>query len=181
MTDITHEAPERIWAWGWLADSVWQEQTWQHEDEPMSTVEYVRADLVQAAEQRGYANAMEAERKLHEDLIKAQAAEIERLRGALTTCEKYRDAYDEMGRIGTQAVRDLEAKLAKAVEDLKGWLEVSQHCTIEDGVCCCGDDMKTHGNPMNCGHSPLDHGAYTARRLAESTRATLAELKGDKP
>ena len=34
----------------------------------------------------------------------------------LATCEKYRDAYAEMGRIGTQAVRDLEAKLAKAVE-----------------------------------------------------------------
>lgn len=30
------------------------------------------------------------------------------------TCEKYRDAYAEMGRTGTQAVRDLEAKLAKA-------------------------------------------------------------------
>ena len=44
--------------------------------------------------------------------------EIERLSDKLATCEKYRDAYDEMGRIGTQAVRDLEAKLAKAVEAL---------------------------------------------------------------
>ena len=29
----------------------------------------------------------------------------------LATCEKYRDAYDKMGRIGTEAYRDLEAKL----------------------------------------------------------------------
>jgi hypothetical protein len=36
----------------------------------------------------------------------------------LATCEKYRDAYAECDRIGTQAVRDLEAKLAKAVEAL---------------------------------------------------------------
>lgn len=36
----------------------------------------------------------------------------------LATCEKYRDAYDKMGRIGTEAYRDLEAKLAKAVEGL---------------------------------------------------------------
>ena len=33
----------------------------------------------------------------------------------LATCEKYRDAYAECDSIGTQAVRDLEAKLAKAV------------------------------------------------------------------
>jgi hypothetical protein len=31
---------------------------------------------------------------------------------------------------------------------------------------------------MNCGHSPVDHGAYIAGQLEESTRATLAEIKG---
>ena len=45
--------------------------------------------------------------------------DIERLSDKLATCEKYRDAYAEMGRIGTQAVRDLEAKLAKAVDALQ--------------------------------------------------------------
>jgi hypothetical protein len=44
---------------------------------------------------------------------------IEELEAKLATCEKYRDAYAECDRIGTQAVRDLEAKLAKAVEALK--------------------------------------------------------------
>ena len=48
MSDVTHEAPERVWIWGWRTDSVWQEQTWQHEDEPMSTMEYVRADRIEA-------------------------------------------------------------------------------------------------------------------------------------
>lgn len=58
--------------------------------------------------------------------LKGAADRIEALIAKLATCEKYRDAYDEMGRIGTQAVRDLEAKLAenevrlgKAVEALK--------------------------------------------------------------
>ena len=37
----------------------------------------------------------------------------------LATCEKYRDAYAECDRIGTQAVRDLEAK----VEAMRGALE----------------------------------------------------------
>ena len=44
--------------------------------------------------------------------------DIERLSDKLATCEKYRDAYAECDRIGTQTVRDLEAKLAKAVEAL---------------------------------------------------------------
>ena len=83
MSDTTHEAPDRIWIWGWRADSVWQEQTWQHEDEPMSTMEYVRFDLMETAEQQGYANAMEAERKLHEDRIVALTAERDRLRKEL--------------------------------------------------------------------------------------------------
>ena len=52
------------------------------------------------------------------DAVKVVADRIEALEAKLSTCEKYRDAYAEMGRIGTQAVRDLEAKLAKAVEAL---------------------------------------------------------------
>jgi hypothetical protein len=68
------------------------------------------------------------------------ADRIEALTAELATCEKYRDAYAECDRIGTQTVRDLEAmnknqeamirqadrrgdaleaKLAKAVEALR--------------------------------------------------------------
>ena len=53
-----------------------------------------------------------------DEAVKVVADRIEALEAKLSTCEKYRDAYAEMGRIGTQAVRDLEAKLAKAVEAL---------------------------------------------------------------
>lgn len=47
-------------------------------------------------------------------LDRAQTAEAK-----LAKCEKYRDAYAECDRIATQAVRDLEAKLAKAVEAIE--------------------------------------------------------------
>ena len=50
---------------------------------------------------------------------KEAEAYAEELEAKLSTCEKYRDAYAEMGRIGTQAVRDLEDKLAKVVEALE--------------------------------------------------------------
>ena len=50
---------------------------------------------------------------------KEAEAYAEELEAKLSTCEKYRDAYDEMGRIGTQAVRDLEAKLAECEARLR--------------------------------------------------------------
>jgi hypothetical protein len=49
-------------------------------------------------------------------VAKHAAARIEELEAKLATCEKYRDAYAECDRIGAQAVCDLEAKLAMAVE-----------------------------------------------------------------
>ena len=58
------------------------------------------------------------------------ADRIEALTAKLATCEKYRDAYDEMGRIGTQAVRALEAKLAKVVAAAGKMLDA--FCVHED-------------------------------------------------
>lgn len=78
---------------------------------------------------------------------------IEELEAKLATCEKYRDAYDKMGRIGTEAYRDLEAKLAKAVEAL--------------------EKLARLGNGDRYGNSD-------GNMIARATLATLAELKGGK-
>ena len=84
---------------------------------------------------------------------------IEALTAKLATCEKYRDAYDEMGRIGTQAVRDLEAKLAQAVEALEALIQQTHDCEKE-----LTEDL--HHMDF-CGESePLT-----------KARATLAEIK----
>lgn len=88
MTDTTHEAPERIWADG---NAEWNSGSWGLDKEFDHDVEYVRADLVQEAEQRGYANAMEAERKLHETRIE----ELEAERDALA--EKLAKALEALG------------------------------------------------------------------------------------
>ena len=87
-------------------------------------------------------------------------------------------------------IEELEAQVRAAdalAEALEGWIGVAANCTIESGVCCCGDDMERHGNPLDCGHSPVDHGAYVAMQLIDDTtsalaayRATLAELTGGK-
>lgn len=36
---------------------------------------------------------------------------------------------------------------------LMGFVE---HAPVSSGICCCGDDMTRHANPMDCGHTPVD-------------------------
>jgi hypothetical protein len=81
------------------------------------------------------------------DEAEAYAWELEQ---RLSICEKHRDAYAECDRIGTQAVRDLEAKLAKAAEMLEAALKYNS---------------AMHGGA----------GAYNKR-----IKDTLAEIKGGK-
>ena len=59
--------------------------------------------------------------------IEELEAEIADLKAKLATCKKYRDAYAECDRIATQAVRDLDAKLAKAVWALKPFKILAKH------------------------------------------------------
>lgn len=94
------------------------------------------------------------------------ADRIEALTVKLATCEKYRDAYAECDMIGTQAVRDLEAKLAKAVELLK---EARQD--LEEYV--------THEWPKD------EHPVYERKwerdmELCRRVDATLAEIEGER-
>lgn len=39
-------------------------------------------------------------------------------------------------------------------------LEFIQNSYVGSGVCCCGDPMKGHANPMDCGHTPRDQWDY---------------------
>lgn len=87
-------------------------------------------------------------------------------------------AARRVAEYAAERIEELEDKLAKAVGLLEAWINVASHCRIEEGVCCCGDNMDTHAEPINCGHLPVDHGAYIAKSLAEETNTTLAKLKG---
>ena len=72
-------------------------------------IEYGRIDLLEAAEQRGYADAMEAERKLHE-------ARIEELEAKLDWVIVERD---ETFALMLDRAQTAEAKLAKALRALE--------------------------------------------------------------
>ena len=66
-------------------------------------------------------------------------------------------------------------ELLKIAKDVIGMLE---NCSVESGVCHCGDDMARHSSAMSCGHAPVDMGSTYAANLYEKARAAIASVKG---
>ena len=81
------------------------------------------------------------------------------------------DAY-RAGRLAAVAPN------AALVEALTTLLRLIDEFGIKSGVCCCGDDMERHGNPMDCGHSPVDSGEYYSGSAIEAASAALAQSGG---
>lgn len=84
---------------------------------------------------------------------------------------------ERVGRQSASATSALTAAQARIAE-LEGLVQQAEaiftHCTVSDGVCCCGDSMENHSDPMWCGHSPVDHGGYVADGWLAEARATLS-------
>ncbi len=74
------------------------------------------------------------------------------------------------------------AHLIAAAPDLYAALEACvvslERANTEEGVCCCGDSMDRHSDPMHCGHSPVDMGDYYAGQALAAARAALAKARG---
>jgi hypothetical protein len=71
-----------------------------------------------------------------------------------------------------------DAQIAALVEALDACIANIEHADMSDGVCCCGDNMDGHSNPMSCGHAPVDMGEYYAHLAIVKARAALAAVKG---
>jgi hypothetical protein len=54
----------------------------------------------------------------------------------------------------------IDAAVAKERELVESAASIFANCEVLSGCCCCGDDMKTHSDPMACGHSPVDMGEH---------------------
>ena len=100
----------------------------------------------------------------HNPLHMEAADRIEALIAERATCEKYRDAYAEMGRIGTQAVRDLEDKLFKTEAKLAE-NEVRLGKVVEALKMMC-EEFRGYDLP------------YGSKAYSQAT-AALAEIKGE--
>lgn len=66
-------------------------------------------------------------------------------------------------------------------EALKGLLDTVERLDTSEGVCCCGDDMDAHADPMFCGHSPVDAGHYYHGKAIEAARSALSKAQGTTP
>lgn len=55
---------------------------------------------------------------------------------------------------------DTPASVVAAVHALAAHLEFIKdgvmNAPVASGVCCCGDSMENHADPMSCGHIPVD-------------------------
>ena len=126
--------------------------------------ERLKAVTDDAKEAEAYAGEMEAV--------------LERIKAKLATCEKYRDAYDKMGRIGTEAYRDLEAKLEKAVEALDGVMVGGNHLA----VWLSDDHPPAEVEPLAALEkigAGVSFDVWCCWRSIMLARTTLAELKGE--
>lgn len=61
---------------------------------------------------------------------------------------------------------------------LRGLLITVERLDISEGVCCCGDDMATHAEPMSCGHTPVDAGHYHHGNAIQQARDAIEHGAG---
>lgn len=71
---------------------------------------------------------------------------------------------------------DVRKAVAELIEAHKRLLAMAERLDIAEGVCCCGDDMDRHPEPMSCGHSPVDAGHYHHGATIEESRRALARI-----
>ena len=109
------------------------------------------------------------------------------LAAVVTTVEGERSAAGEANARRIARVPLLEAeiiRLTARVIDLEGALghcvAAIEHADMSDGVCCCGENMEGHSNPMDCGHSPTDMGEHHAYQVLNLARAALSTTEEPK-
>lgn len=107
---------------------------------------------------------------------------------ALRECAKWaREAGEAKGRLeGSEAAgvvagwQEKCERLAVRCERLENLAlrasGIFMNCLVEDGMCCCGEEMYEHSNPPLCGHFPVDHGSYQASKWMEDFAALKEEV-----
>ena len=107
-------------------------------------------------------------------LLTARDAKILRLRQMLeASASVFSRSNEQIDTLRAELAAE-KAKVARLGEVLKACVSSLERADTAEGVCCCGDNMESHGDPMNCGHSPVDMGDYYARKALEAARAAIA-------
>lgn len=87
------------------------------------------------------------------------------------------------GPTETAGQQEANARLIAAAPELlaivKGVLGMLQNCSVTSGVCCCGEEIDRHSRAMDCGHTPVDSGAYYAQSLFKDVTAAITKATGE--
>lgn len=113
-------------------------------------------------------------------MAKEESHSCKTLDAALLHRENWRRLRPEAEAIlraawNTRTETQSQATIDELVGALKQAEAILHNCYVTEGVCCCGDDMERHANPMDCGHTPVDHGSYVANQWLEDHAALLAK------
>lgn len=93
---------------------------------------------------------------------------------ALRYGDEWRDlSGDKLVYCMPAAHADAQAEIARLRGALERAVSFVQHAEVSSGVCCCGDSIDGHGNPMDCGHSPRDTWDYAAEGFIKEMQALL--------
>ena len=85
----------------------------------------------------------------------------------------YKAALERQDELRTE--RDQQARRIGELEGLlRDSAELIKHGVFEDGYCCCGSSVDSHG--LGDGHSPVDALAYHAGQVCERIDAALSAV-----
>ena len=108
------------------------------------------------------------------DLETTQAI-IDGLRGEVAELQSMITNLSRAG-IRMRTERDQQAQRIGELEGLlRDSAELIKHGVFEDGYCCCGSSVDSHG--LGDGHSPVDALAYHAGQVCERIDAALSAGK----
>lgn len=96
--------------------------------------------------------------------------------------QHFANHMDAMTREGLDGKFEIAEELAwrdwrieRLTDSLERMIACVERADVRAGWCCCGDSMENHGNPMDCGHSPVDMGEYYTSSALELAKTVLEE------
>ena len=84
--------------------------------------------------------------------------------------------WDEMPEYDSDSFNWLDLKTAEAADlierqaaQIEMLREFIARAPVSSGVCCCGEAIDGHSNPMSCGHTPVDLWDHSVEQILSTT------------
>ncbi len=118
-------------------------EEWLYDKCPSGDVESVQRQWLKSYEYAEFAGKLE------------QAAQINHLQMALADTEALE--------------AETSARCLKQAAQIEMMREFIARAPVSSGVCCCGESMNGHSNPMSCDHTPVDLWDHSVKQILSTT------------